>query len=126
MAPSRFANILAKEVQPCCIIDGVGTGRYGPPMAKKNSVNPLTASQRSMRARAAVHASWANTEDRKARTEPARQANLNRFEKIVDPEGKMEPAERALRAESARKAHYTQLAYRSARARAARKTQTTD
>lgn len=68
-----------------------------------------------------AHASWANTSDRTARTEPARQAALSRFERQVDPDGTMDPVERTARAESARKAHFRAMAFRSARARAARK-----
>ena len=39
--------------------------------------------------------SWANTEDRPARTLPARRAMLDKFEKEVDPEGKLTIQERA-------------------------------
>lgn len=81
----------------------------------------MTPEMRRLRAEMASHASWANTTDRKARTAKARQANLSRFEKQVDPDGTMDPAERALRATSARKAFYRQMAYKSARVRAERK-----
>lgn len=73
-----------------------------------------------MRARLAAHASWAATANRAERTAPARRAFADRWEREVDPEGVMEPAERAKAAESARKAHFTRLAYRSAQARRAR------
>lgn len=79
------------------------------------------AAQRSLRSRKAAHVSWANTADPTARTAPARSAAWTRFERQVDPDGTMEPAERARRAASARKAFYTDLAYRSARARGARR-----
>jgi len=75
-----------------------------------------------MRAEIAANTSWANTADRNARTAPARAAALSRFERQVDPDGTMDPKERALRAESARKAHFRSMAYKSARVRAARKT----
>jgi hypothetical protein len=42
------------------------------------------------------------------------------FEAQVDPDGILEPAERARRAESARKAHFGRLALASAKARRAR------
>lgn len=71
--------------------------------------------------RLAVHASWANTADRAARTAAARQAALDRFERQVDPEGTLDPNERAIRAEHARKAYMLRLAYLSAKARKARK-----
>lgn len=45
--------------------------------------------------------SWANTEDRAARTLPARRAMLDRFEKEVDPDGRLRIEERAKRAEYA-------------------------
>jgi hypothetical protein len=54
-------------------------------------------------------------------TEAARKAADARFERQVDPEGKLPPEERARRAAHARKAHMLQLAYRSAKVRAARK-----
>lgn len=63
---------------------------------------------------AAVHDSWARTKDRAARTLPARQAQQAQFERQVDPDGTMQPADRAKAAENARKAHM-------ARMRAARK-----
>lgn len=84
----------------------------------------LTPEERSLRARLAVHASWARTTDRAARTKPATDASpvrLTYWEKRVDPDGVMDEATRAKAAENARKAHYQRMAYRSARARAARK-----
>lgn len=82
---------------------------------------PLDSAQRSLRARLAAHRSWANTSDRAARTAPGRQAAMERFETAVDPHGQLDTAERARRAESARKAHMCELAMRSAKARATRK-----
>jgi hypothetical protein len=85
------------------------------------STEQLTPSQRSLRARMAAHQSWANTRDPSKRTAPARSAFLDRFEREVDPDGTLPRAERARRAESARKAHFTALAYQSARARSRRR-----
>lgn len=76
-----------------------------------------TLSERSLLARLASHSSWAKTEDRSARTEAARQAFRDRFEQQVDPEGTLDPDERARRAENARKAFYTRLALKSVRSR---------
>ena len=76
-----------------------------------------TPAERSLRARTAVHSSWANTGDRAARTAPGRRALDARFEKQVDPEGTLPVAERARRAESARKAYFANLARQSAAAR---------
>lgn len=81
----------------------------------------LTAAERSLRGRLAAHASWANTPDRSARTAAARRAALDRFEREVDPDGTLSPTERGLRAESARKAYFSGLALKSAKARRGRK-----
>lgn len=72
---------------------------------------------RSLIARLAAHESWANTADPAARTAPARRAMLDRFERQVDPDGVLSPAERARRAGHARKAYFARLALRSAQAR---------
>ena len=80
----------------------------------------LTPEERSLRARLAVHASWARTTDRAARTRPATDASpvrLSYWERRVDPNNEMDEATRAKAAENARKAHYQRMAYRSARAR---------
>lgn len=62
-----------------------------------------------MRAKLASEVSWGNTENRSARTAPARRGLDEKFlrEAGGDP----------LRAEALRKAHFTRLAYKSARAR---------
>lgn len=60
--------------------------------------------------RIGAHESWARTEDRSARTAPARAAAMERFEKQVDPDGVLPPRERAIRAEHARKAYMQRLA----------------
>lgn len=50
-------------------------------------------------------------------TAPARAAFFDKFERQVDPEGLLPPAERARRAEAALKAHMLKMAYASAKAR---------
>lgn len=85
----------------------------------------LSASERTLRARLAAHSSWANTENRTARTAAATAASMSRFERQVDPDGVLDPAERARRADSARKAYYTRLAFKSVKARRAKATGTT-
>jgi hypothetical protein len=80
-------------------------------------VPQLTPAQRSLRGRLAAETSWANTVDPSARTAPARAAFLDRFERQVDPDGVLDPADRVRRAEHARKAHFARLALRSAQAR---------
>jgi hypothetical protein len=82
----------------------------------KCSLVCMTA-DRSLIARLAAHESWANTADPSARTAPARRAMLDRFERQVDPDGVLAPAERARRAGHARKAYFARLALRSAQAR---------
>lgn len=67
--------------------------------------------------RIAAEISWARTQDRAARTRPAREAFLKRFEREVDPDGALQPEERRQRAEHAKRAYMLQLAKRSAAAR---------
>lgn len=76
-----------------------------------------TPQQRALAARIAAHSSWANTADPAARTAAARRAALDRFERQVDPDGTLLPAERARRAEHARKEYFLRLALKSATAR---------
>jgi len=80
----------------------------------------LTASERTMRARAAAYAMHARHDLRKV-TQPGRDAFTARFEKQVDPEGVLPEAERIRRAECAKKAHFTALAFQSAKARRQKK-----
>jgi len=72
--------------------------------------------------RAGGYASWANTADadipaRMAATWRGRSA---RFEREVDPDGTMDPVERARRARQAEAAYMARLALRSAQARRAK------
>lgn len=77
----------------------------------------LTPSERTLRSRVAAHKSWQNTTNPTERTAPARRAFLDRFERQVDPDGILPPAERAKRAEHARKAYFLALALKSSQAR---------
>lgn len=77
----------------------------------------LTPAERSLNARIAAHASWAATPDRKARTAPARAAQLKRFERQVDPDGVMTPQARKAAAESARREHMLRMSKAAAAAR---------
>jgi hypothetical protein len=70
--------------------------------------------------RIAAEVSWARTHDRAARTSPARETFLKRFEKEVDPNGSLPPEERRQRAQHAKRAYMLQLAKRSAAVRRAR------
>jgi hypothetical protein len=70
--------------------------------------------------RIAAEISWARTYDRSARTRPAREAFLKRFEREVDPDNKLSPDERRRRAEHAKRAYMLQLAKKAIAARKAR------
>ena len=72
-------------------------------------MSALTASERVLLGRQAAHESWANTEDRSARTAPARAALDAKF---LDQAGG-DP----VRAEHLRKAHFARLSLRSAQSR---------
>lgn len=73
--------------------------------------------ERSLKRAAASHSSWARTVDRTARTEPGRRAMNQRFENQVDPDGVLDPRERAIRAEHGRRAYYLAMAARSVESR---------
>lgn len=73
--------------------------------------------ERSLQASAAVHEMWARCDDRVERTAAARRGFARRFEDEVDPDRRLDPAERAIRAEHARKAHMKRLAIKSAQSR---------
>lgn len=77
----------------------------------------LTPEMRTLRAQMAAHTRWANTSDPVAATAAARKAQLDRFEKQVDPDGVLPEEERVRRAESAKKAYFARLAFLSAAAR---------
>jgi hypothetical protein len=63
--------------------------------------------------RIAAEISWARTYDRSARTRPAREAVLKRFEREVDPDNELPPDERRRRAEHAKRAYMLGLAKRA-------------
>jgi len=65
--------------------------------------------ERALVARMAAHSSWANTENRSARTAPARRALDAKF--LAAAEGDL------IRAEHHRKAHFARLALKSIAAR---------
>jgi hypothetical protein len=79
-------------------------------------------SDRSQIAKVAAHTRWSQTEDRSAATAPARAGLAKKFEDQVDPDRTLPPEVRAVRAESARRAHFQRLARASAKARAAKRT----
>jgi hypothetical protein len=71
---------------------------------------------KNINARIAAETSWALTQDRSARTRPAREAFLRRFEREVDPDGKLAPDERARRANHALRAYMLRLRKRATEA----------
>lgn len=75
---------------------------------------------RSLTARIAAHTKWARTVDRSTATAAARAAFDATFEREVDPQGALPPAERAKRVDHARRAYFHRLALMSARKRRAR------
>lgn len=77
----------------------------------------MNDNDKTLTAKIAANKSWAMTEDRSARTLPGRLAMMARFEKQVDPEGKLPPELRAKMAENAKKAYFQQLALKSAKVR---------
>ncbi|MFG2167414.1 hypothetical protein [Micromonospora chersina] len=79
--------------------------------------------RRVMTGRIGGYTSWSRTIDRAARTAPARQAALDRFERQVDPDGTLSPDVRAQLAQAARSAYMARLAYLSAEARRANRQQ---
>jgi hypothetical protein len=76
-----------------------------------------TSAELSLAGKLGAHKSWAQTDNRSARTYPARMAFLAKFEREADPNNELLPAERAKRAENLRKAHYARMALKSAQSR---------
>jgi hypothetical protein len=80
----------------------------------------LTAAERSARARMGAYAQQAQHDTREM-TQKARETFLSRFEREVDPDGVLLPAERARRAEAARKAYFAGLTLTRLRSRGRKK-----
>jgi hypothetical protein len=83
----------------------------------------LSPSERTMRSRIGGYTRWVKETDRTAATAPARRAFVERFFDATDPNLPREIREK--QAEAARRAHFTELAYLSARARSSRATRAT-
>jgi len=88
-----------------------------PPSRYSGPETPLTAAQRSLRARLAAYQLHA-THDPRETTAAARAAQWQYYLAQVDPEGKLSAEERERRALAARRAHMIHLALLSSRARA--------
>jgi hypothetical protein len=83
----------------------------------------MTPAQLKLRAQVAANARWSRqpAAERRAPALRGQAGLLARFEREVDPEGRLDPAERTRLAEQARKSHMQRLSLASSRARAARK-----
>jgi len=79
----------------------------------------LTRTERRLRGRIGAYALHAR-HDPRATTAAARLAFSRRFVDLVDPDRTLPEDERRRRAEAARKAYFTRLAYRSVQARRAK------
>jgi len=77
------------------------------------------ASKHSINGRIGAEISWSRTHDRSARTRPAREKFLKRFEDEVDPDGKLPPEERRVLADHALRAYMLRLAQRAVASRSA-------
>jgi hypothetical protein len=89
-------------------------------MASARSPGQPSPAERSLRARVAAHTMHARY-DARVTTANGRAAFLARFEREVDPDGRLDPEERRRRAEHARRAYFTRLALASAKARRVRR-----
>ena len=79
-----------------------------------------SSTDRSLRARIGAYRLHSKYDSREL-TAAARRAFMTRFEEQVDPQRTLPSEERARRATMARKAHFTRLAYLSAKARRQRR-----
>lgn len=77
----------------------------------------MTPAERKLNASQSAHTRWAHVSNRPAATQAARDAFLRKFEEQVDPDGILEPDERAKRSENAKRAHFAGLALKSAMSR---------
>ena len=79
----------------------------------------MNPSERILRARLGAYTVHSRYDTRET-TAAARAAFMDRFEREVDPDGRLSVEERQRRAAAARKAYFTRLALRSAQVRRAR------
>ena len=80
----------------------------------------LSPAERSLRARLAAYAMHARHDARRTSAN-GRAAFLARFEREVDPDGRLDPEERARRAEQARRAYFARLSLAAVKARQAKR-----
>ena len=87
------------------------------PQKRRRRLTMVARQDISLRAKVAALSKWARTENRTAATAAARTAFEARFEREVDPDGRLSATERARRAGFARRAYFARLALLSAKAR---------
>jgi hypothetical protein len=90
------------------------------PARSTGQLTTLSPAERSLRARLAAYAMHARHDARRTSAN-GRAAFLSRFEREVDPDGRLDPEERARRAEQARRAYFARLALAAAKARRAKR-----
>lgn len=69
----------------------------------------LTPAERTRRAKLAANVRWSRQSGHDG-TQAARAAFMARFEREVDPDGRLDPVERGRRAEAAKRAYFQRLA----------------
>jgi hypothetical protein len=103
------------------VVEGPKSRRpLSPAQQRSLSGDTLSPEQRTLRARIGGLSLHAQVDSRE-HLAPARAAFMARFDREVDPDGVLPAAERARRAELARKVYFTRLALKSSRARSKRK-----
>ena len=83
-------------------------------------IHDVSPGEQSLRGRLAAHILHARRDPRQT-TANARAAFLARFEREVDPTGKLDPTERRRRAEHARRAYFVRLSLAALEARRAKR-----
>jgi hypothetical protein len=86
------------------------------PPRRAGQATALSPAERSLRARLAAYAMHARHDARRTSAN-GRAAFLARFEREVDPYGRLDPEERRRRAEQARRAYFARLSLAAAKAR---------
>ncbi len=79
----------------------------------------LTAAERTLRAQKAANARWSRPGARQRQSRVIRDSRLRYYELQVDPDGQLDPAERARLAQNALNADMAGLALKASRARRA-------
>lgn len=80
----------------------------------------LTPAERKLRAKHAADSRWARPGARKRQSQTIRERRIELHEQRIDPEGKLDPAERRKCAESALAAEMAKLSFEASKARRAK------